>query len=181
MLKNRSNSRQAALLKKLDSSNKQRGVMIIEAMVAILLVMLGMLGIAGLTAKSTTMAGQAQYRTEAGMYADQIVQMIALRVDRSSNASLATSLQAFEHQATGGDAESCEFSGSATSDTALSGVLKAAEGQLDGVAGLPGATSKGQQVRVETNNNLNRVTVTLCWQGPGDAAQRNYQIQAFVH
>ena len=35
-------------------------------------------------------------------------------------------------------------------------------------------------VRVDTADD-NRITVTLCWQGPNDPAVRNYQIQAFVH
>lgn len=181
MLKYSSIARRYALRKKSDYANMQSGMMIIEAMVAILLLMLGMLGIAGLTAKSTTMAGQAQYRTEAGMYADQIIQMINLGVSRTSETELAASLQAFQHQASGGDTDACVFSGAATSDTGLADVLKAAQGQLNGVAGLPGATAQGQQVRIETTDNLNQVTVTLCWQGPGDAAKRNYQIQAFVH
>jgi hypothetical protein len=37
-----------------------------------------------------------------------------------------------------------------------------------------------QQVRVDAAHD-NRITVTLCWQGPNDPAVRNYQIQAFVH
>ena len=55
------------------SRKQQRGMMIIEAMVSVLIVLLGILGIAGLVARSTTLTGQAQYRTEAGMFAEQIV------------------------------------------------------------------------------------------------------------
>lgn len=170
--------RRLTVFKSASIRNSQSGMMIIEALVAIMIVMLGLMGIAGLTAKSTTVAGQAQYRTEAGMYADQIIQMISLRVNRASAAALATSLQAFEHQATDGDA--CVFGGAATSDAVLEDILKAARGAVTGVAGLPGAQDTGQQVKVDTNNN-NQVTVTLCWKGPGDAAMRNYRIQAFVH
>ena len=79
----------------------QRGMMLIEAMVSILLLMLGILGIAGLTAKSTALSGQAQYRTEAGMYAAQIIHLMSLSVDRSSPTALAQSLEAFAHQAGG--------------------------------------------------------------------------------
>lgn len=159
---------------------QQSGMMIIEAMVAIMIVLLGILGIAGLLAKSTALAGQAQYRTEAGMYAEQIVQMISLSVDRSSDANLATSLQGFQHQAAG--TKQCDFSGDSISETSATGqLLKAARGGLANVAGLPGALSAGQQVKVETTNNINKITVTLCWKAPADGATRNYQIQAFVH
>lgn len=159
----------------------QRGMMLIEAMVSILLLMLGILGIAGLTAKSTALSGQAQYRTEAGMYAEQIIQLVSLNVDRSSPTALAQSLEAFAHQADG--TERCSYSGSELSDSSeLGKVLKAARGEsANPLVGLPGATASGQQVMVETDNHLNRVTVRLCWQGPSDAAKRIYEIQAFVH
>ncbi|TDS76709.1 type IV pilus modification protein PilV [Comamonas sp. JUb58] len=159
----------------------QRGVMLIEAMVSILLLLLGILGIAGLTAKSTALSGQAQYRTEAGMYAEQVIQLVSLSVDRSSPSALAQSLKAFEHQPDG--TERCTYSGTELSESSdLGKVLKAARGDPDNhVLGLPGATESGQQVVVETDNHLNRVTVRLCWQGPSDAAKRIYEIQAFVH
>lgn len=160
----------------------QRGMMLIEAMVSILLLMLGILGIAGLTAKSTALSGQAQYRTEAGMYAEQIIQLVSLNIDRSSPSTLAQSLKTFEHQADG--TERCAYSGTGISDTSQLGkVLKAARGgdTANPLLGLPGATESGQQVVVNTIGNLNQVTVRLCWQGPSDVAKRIYEIQAFVH
>ena len=159
---------------------QQQGMMIIEAMVSVLIVLLGIMGIAGLVARSTTMTGQAQYRTEAGMFAEQIVQMISLSVDRSTNESLATSLDSFKHNESGEKA--CDFSGSSVSETsALGQILKGARGGLTTVAGLPGATAEGQQVQIDTTGNINRVMVTLCWKGPTDQANRNYKILAFVH
>lgn len=168
-------------LRRMPRHRPQRGVMLIEAMVSILLLMLGILGIAGLTAKSTALSGQAQYRTEAGMYAEQVIQLVSLKVDRSSPALLAQSLKAFEHQPDG--TERCTYSGTELSESSeLGKVLKAARGDPDNhVLGLPGATESGQQVVVETDNHLNRVTVRLCWQGPSDGAKRIYEIQAFVH
>lgn len=162
-------------------SRSQHGIMLIEAMVSILLLMLGILGIAGLTAKSMALSGQAQYRTEAGMYAEQIIQLVSLNVDRSSPAALAQSLKAFEHQADG--TERCSYSGTGISESSeLGKVLKAARGDpTNHVLGLPGAVESGQQVVVNTDGNLNQVTVRLCWQGPDDAAKRIYEIQAFVH
>lgn len=160
----------------------QHGMMLIEAMVSILLLLLGILGIAGLTAKSMALSGQAQYRTEAGMYAEQIIQLVSLSVDRSSASTLAQSLKGFEHQPEG--TARCTYSGSELSDTSeLGKVLKTARGgdASNPSLGLPGATEADQQVVVETSNNLNRVTVRLCWQGPNDEAKRIYEIQAFVH
>lgn len=158
----------------------QRGMMLIESLVAIMIIVLGILGIAGLTARSVTWAGQAHYRTEAGMYATQIVQTISLKVDRSTPETLAESLQGLQHQSSGSIAQ-CRFSGTETSNTELRAVLSAARGVVTNVHGLPGAEEAGQQVLINTTGGLNQVTVTLCWQAPHDPALRNYQIQAYVH
>lgn len=100
----------------------QHGIVLIESLVSIVIVMTGILGIAGLTMKSATWAGHAQYRTEAGMFASQIVRLIELKVSRSSPENLASSLTAFQHQP---DGEMCDFSGSSAGDSTFKGVLKA--------------------------------------------------------
>ena len=158
----------------------QRGMMLIESLVAIMIIVFGILGIAGLTARSVNWSGQAHYRTEAGMYASQIVQAISLKVDRSSPAALAASLLELQHQPNGNVAQ-CRFSGQSTEDFELGNLLSAARGGPEHVLGLPGAVYAGQQILVNTTGGLNQVTVTLCWQAPHDAGLRNYQIQAYVH
>lgn len=158
----------------------QRGMMLIESLVAIMIIVLGILGIAGLTARSVTYAGQANYRTEAGMYAAQMVQLISLKVDRSSPEALAASLLAMQHQPSG-SVNQCRFDGAPTSNAELLNLLSAAYGGPADVDGLPGAVAAGQQILVNTAGGLNQVSVTLCWQAPHDPALRNYQIQAYVH
>ena len=180
MLKTGLTRRETLAVKMRARRGSQRGVVMLEALVSIMIVMLGIIGIAGLLAKSTNMAGQAQYRTEAGMFAEQIVQTISLGVDRTSDDTLTNSLKTFEHQASG--AKPCSFSGSTVNQSSPVGqLLMGARGDLQKVAGLPGAQDDGQQVKVETTDKINRVTVTLCWQGPNDGDKRNNQIQAFVH
>lgn len=158
----------------------QRGMMLIESLVAIMIIVLGILGIAGLTARSVTYAGQANYRTEAGMYAAQMVQLISLKVDRSSPEALAASLQGMQHQPSGSVAQ-CRFGGAKTNNVELINLLRAAHRGTQNVVGLPGAVDAGQQILVNTAGGLNQVSVTLCWQAPHDPALRNYQIQAYVH
>jgi Tfp pilus assembly protein PilV len=123
----------------------QHGIALIESLVSIIIVMTGILGIAGLTMKSATWAGHAQYRTEAGMFASQIVRLIELKVSRSSPDNLANSLTAFQHQP---DGEMCNFSGDSAGDSTFQSVLKAARGEQTNVHGLPGATAAMQQRRL---------------------------------
>jgi len=158
----------------------QRGMMLIESLVAIMIIVFGILGIAGLTARSVNWSGQAHYRTEAGMYASQIVQAISLKVDRSSPQALAASLQKMQHRVSG-SVERCSFSGAEADNNDVINLLSAARGGPQHVLGLPGAVPTGQQILVDTTDGLNKVTVTLCWQAPHDAGLRNYQIQAYVH
>ncbi|GAB2728686.1 MAG: hypothetical protein ACN6O1_16820 [Comamonas sp.] len=162
------------------AASGQRGMMLIESLVAIMIIVFGILGIAGLTARSVNWSGQAHYRTEAGMYAAQIVQAISLRVDRSSPEALAASLQNMQHQPDG-SLELCSFSGKQAENVDVLNLLSAARGGPQHVQGLPGGVPTRQQILVNTSNGLNQVTVTLCWLSPQDAALRNYQIQAYVH
>ncbi len=162
------------------SKTGQRGMMLIESLVAIMIIVFGILGIAGLTARSVTSSGQAQYRTEAGMFAAQIVQAISLKVDRSSPEALAASLQKMQHQPEG-SLELCSFSGELAENTDVRNLLSVVRGDTREVQGLPGGVARRQQILVDTSDGLNKVTVTLCWVVPRDDALRNYQIQAYVH
>lgn len=51
----------------------QRGVMLLEALIAILLFSLGVLALIGLQARSITFAGQAKYRADAVLLADEVI------------------------------------------------------------------------------------------------------------
>ena len=58
----------------MNSSNfTQKGVMLLEALVAILLVSFGILGLVGLWAVSIKGASEAKYRTDAGFLANEMI------------------------------------------------------------------------------------------------------------
>ncbi|RYF48163.1 MAG: hypothetical protein EOO27_36000, partial [Comamonadaceae bacterium] len=103
--------------------HSQRGMFLIEALVAVLLFMLGILGIVGVSGYAVMGQSDAQYRTMAASLAAEMTQQAWLSVARSANpsaeiraAELRTSLEALEHQP-GGD--NCDFSG--TQSTAVQG------------------------------------------------------------
>ena len=58
---------------KIPRYSNQRGVMLIEALVAVLIFIIGVLGIIGLQAKMVTNVSEAKYRSDAAYLADQIV------------------------------------------------------------------------------------------------------------
>ncbi len=51
----------------------QRGVMLLEALIAMLLFSLGILAVVGLQAQSIAQVGQAKYRADAAFLADQLI------------------------------------------------------------------------------------------------------------
>lgn len=159
---------------------RQGGMFLIEALVAIVLFAIGILGMVGLSAYAIAAQSDAQYRSEAAAIASQIAQEAWLGVDRVSGASpaarataLANSLSGFKYQ-TGG--ESCAFSGDAATDPKVA--LWALEAQK-----LPGATAAMQQIKVDTDvaTGFNKLTVTVCWKVPSDPVARKHTLATFVN
>jgi type IV pilus assembly protein PilV len=74
--------------RRMQSPRSQQGVMLIEALVAILIFTLGIIALMGLQANSIVQVSQAKYRTDASYLANQIVGK--MWVDQS-NMSLYTS------------------------------------------------------------------------------------------
>ena len=145
----------------------QDGFILLESLLAILIFSLGILGMVALNARAIEAATDAEFRTEAAKFADEIATQISLNVDRTTAAALATDLATYAHQATG---TACGgFSGAQSSNAVVTDWLDrlSASG-----TGLPGAAATGQQIRVDSAN-FNRVVVTLCWQPPNSDVRQH--------
>ena len=156
---------------------KQRGMMLIEALMAVLIFSLGILGMVGLNALAVSSQSDAQYRTEANRLATLIIGRIWVSVDRSTGTSVAASLVPFNHQTSG---TVCNFdSGSASTNPLITDWVAEV---LATSTGLPGATSAMQQVKIDTDAlGQNEVTVTLCWQAPNDAVPRKHVMKSGIN
>lgn len=144
----------------------QRGVFLIEALVAILIFSLGVLGLVALGGSAVGAQSDAQYRTEASSLADAIAGEIAINVNRqNSGANLAGSLAAFNHQPGGA---ACVFNGAATTNAQVQALIDRAANAA-AVPGLPSATAAQQQIIVlNAPGAFNRVEITLCWKTAND-------------
>lgn len=164
----------------------QRGMFLIEALIAILIFSLGVLGMMAMASVAVSAQSDAQYRTEASGIIDTIASEINLGVVRtglpaSAPGNLAASLAQYEHQATGAPA-SCNFSGAATTNPRVLALVNGAANAASGVAGLPGATTAQQQIEVSNAvGERNRVTISLCWQTPGDPVWRRHSYVTYVN
>ena len=166
----------------------QRGMMMIEALMAILIFSLGILGMVGVNALAVASQSDAQYRTDANKFATQIINQIWVSVVRTTDAAGVTtvdpaSLNAFNYQSTSSATASCSFSASAGDPSTPSPIVSAWLNSVTAAgAGLPGATAAMQQIAVaNTATQVNEVTVTVCWKAPGDAVARRHVMQSVIN
>lgn len=161
----------------------QRGVFLLEALVAILIFSLGILGMVAMGGVAIAAHGDAQYRTEAAAYAQEMAAEIALAMS-SNGAANATTLPNFVHQPVSGG--SCVFAGGASSDARVTAWVKRVTGETDAKKGLPGSTDVSQQINIDlTPGNHRKVTITLCWQPPRtaglqDSPMNRYQYITYI-
>src|SRR5688572_16693564 len=77
------------------SASYQRGVVILESLIAIFIFSLGVIGLIAMYSNSVVRTSDAQYRMEATHYANQLLNEIWINVDRSTGSVTATSLTPF--------------------------------------------------------------------------------------
>lgn len=140
--------------------NQVRGAVLLEAFIAVLLFSMGMLALVGVQAAALKNTADAKNRTEAAYLASQIIAQ--MWVENPSN------LSAYAHNPSG---STCAFTGSASSNANVVAWLGTASTPGTVAGNLPGATSTRQQITIGANNV---VTVTVCWQNPGETVTRNY-------
>lgn len=125
----------------------QRGSVVLEALISILIFSIGILAIVGLQAASITNSAAAKYRTEASQLANRIIG--EMWVADKSTAALQTN---FNSPAGAG----------------YTAWANAVAQTLPGVSGVP---ANAPTVAVDANNEA---TVTVYWQAPDESVSHNY-------
>lgn len=133
--------------------NRQRGAVILEALIAMLLFSIGILAIIGLQAASIKNVALAKYRTDASLLANQAIGQ--MWVADKSNAALVAN---FGSQAGAGY---------------IAWASSVAQ-TLPGVAGVP---ANAPAIAIDANNNA---SVTVFWQAPDEAISHNYTAIAVI-
>ena len=153
--------------------------MMIEALIAILIFCLGILGMVAMGGAAIGAQSDAQYRTDAAKWADNLAAEIALTVDRGNAAVLSASLASFAHQTAGAN---CAFSGTASPNSVVTNWISDMSSPSVTQAALPGATLAGQQVKVDSSAAaFNRVEITICWKAPADVAMRSHTLVTYIN
>lgn len=150
---------------------RQKGVMLLEALIGILIFSIGILAMVGIQAAAFSASADAKNRADAAAFASEIISQIWMGVDRTSDASIITSLNNFQLNTGGSD---CNFTGG-QADNTNAVLTQWVSAVTDSATGLLGSTAGMQQI-VVSSADLNRVTVTVCWQTPQDSTRRRHQV-----
>lgn len=129
--------------------------MILEALIGILIFSVGILALIGLQANSIKSAVDAQYRTEAGLYANELIGQMWV----SDKNLLAAEFASKGTKACSGGAKYLAWCNKIVLKTNTKTKI---------TTGLPGATPP----LVEVNDD--RVTITINWRPPGASAPHEY-------
>lgn len=135
----------------------ERGIMLLEALIAILIFSLGILALIALQATSVQITSDAKYRTDATLLANRLIGQMW-----TSNDSLATLQTDFQ---TGGTAYNAWLADVSKRDGGLPGV----------VAASAGVNSTLPTVTVDTTPGATagQVTITLFWRTPDMPANKD--------
>jgi type IV pilus assembly protein PilV len=149
--------------------NKQRhqsGMFLLEALIAILIFSLGILGMVAMGGTAIAAQSDAQYRTEAANFANEIASKIALNVNPTG---VAASLLTFAHQPVSGGY--CNFAGDVSTNPIVLSWIDRVTGADPAVLGLPGATNLSESIAVDTSQpGYSTVTISVCWKPPNTGA-----------
>lgn len=135
----------------MEAAKKQRGMVILENLIAILIFSFGILGIVGLLAASMKNSAGAKYRNEASMLAGQIVGQM-WTADKT-NAALKSNF------------ESPSGASFTTWKTSVENTL-------------PGVATNLPTIVIDASNVA---TITVRWQAPGEPAAHNYVLIARIN
>ena len=152
----------------------QQGLILVEALMAILIFSLGVLGLVGVISVAASTQSDAHFRAEANKLATRIVNEIWVNVDRSNPTTLTTSLAGFAHRS---GVEACDpLAAGVASINPLVTNWVAVVG-AGGQTGLPNAVGM-QQIVVGADN---QVSVTVCWKTPSDVATRRHLVTTYIN
>jgi type IV pilus assembly protein PilV len=165
---------------------QQGGFLLIEALIAILIFSLGILGMVAMGGTAVGAQSDARFRNDAAALTDEIANRMAVDAVRSlgpvngADPILAGSLAAFQYQPVTG-ATPCTFSGGKSALPTVTNWVDLVRANGAGAHRLPGATADTEQIVVDSTAGFNQVTITICWQGPNDSAQRRHTLVTYIN
>ena len=133
------------VMKIMTQPNGQRGVTLLESLIALLLFSFGILGLIGMQAMAARTTADSQYRTEATKFADRLINQ--MRVEDTLTLS-------------------AEYSTGGTKWNAWLADVQ------DAASGMPGSVAHPPTITIVGTPPV--VTLTMFWKGPGEAVPHQH-------
>jgi type IV pilus assembly protein PilV len=150
-------------MNRIRARGQQAGVMLLEALIAILIFSVGILAIVGMQATAVQDLGEAKYRTQAAFLANRVIAQMWGSIGNNA-ATVQTNLGPYS------------YGGSGAVPAAISDWVTTVNGAL------PGASSYPPIIKVNLDNS---VVVTVRWQAARDKANgaqpHSYQTIAYIN
>lgn len=147
---------------------RQSGVMLLEALIAILIFSLGVLGLVGMQASAVRASRDAQFRSDAGLLADQLIGQM-----RTSDRTPSILQENFQ-----GSTLPAE---NATLNKPFDIWAKQVADGLPGVRALPlSPVVTVTPGLVGPPSTASQVTITVRWQAPSETTPHTYQVVAQI-
>jgi type IV pilus assembly protein PilV len=168
--------------------NSQRGVFLLEVLIAIVIFAIGILAMISMQAVSIAAQNDSQYRAEAEHLIDQLTSQMRMAVahDTTTGNVDAASFATFTHNPT--TTSRCNFDGADSGVQFVLDWINTVKGfASDGTTkiagkGLPGVTDARVQIQTDaaTMPGMNQVRVTLCWQAANDKTSHSHSVVAYI-
>lgn len=142
----------------LKARRPQSGVMLLEVLIALLIFALGVLGLVGLQANAVKQSGQAKYRTDATLLANELIGQMWV-----TNRTYATLNTAFSSATNGASYLTWKAKVTANLPGASTYPPTVVVTQIAPLADILGAASAPS-----TRPPSTRVTITMRWKAPGE-------------
>lgn len=142
-------------------SAKQSGVVLLEALIAILIFSFGLLGLIGTQATAIGMSIDAKSRSDAAYLGNQLISMMWL--SRGAAGATIANLDAYSHNPAGCTTfcdPSCSPTVAASSNSNVTNWLT----QVNQT--LPGSSNAKQQVQITTVGSTRQIQICLRWKTP---------------
>lgn len=168
--------------------NSQRGVFLLEVLIAIVIFAIGILAMISMQAVSIAAQNDSQYRAEAEHLIDQLTSQMRMGVahDTTTGNVVAASFGNFAHQPT--TTSRCNYTGAVSGVGFVADWINTVKGfASDGTTkiagkGLPGVTDARVQILTDsaTTPGMNQVRVTICWQAANDKTSHSHSVVAYI-
>jgi type IV pilus assembly protein PilV len=156
----------------------QRGVMLLEALLGILIFSIGILALIAMQAAAISAQSDAQVRVEAANLASKLLSKVWVNVNRTNIAGSLNGATGFEHQPSEG--AWCQFSGTQNTNPIVTDWIN--EVVASGATKLPGTAANRVSIAVDTTTTgYNKVTVSICWKSSTDLVERKHVMIAHIN